>query len=116
MPSPRCRSCRGERRVECPAARDELPARGPLQRRAPSNRRFGNPTLERIFLSSPRLGLVRVRVDRMHPYTQALYAAASNLFDSLGTLEDLGPELANTVANVYYRYALASGNVHNLAL
>jgi len=52
----------------------------------------------------------------MHPYAQALNNAAHNLFDSLGPLEDLGPELANTVANVYYRYALASGHVHNLSL
>ena len=52
----------------------------------------------------------------MNPYALALRDAAYNLFDSLGTLEDLGPELANTVANVYYRYALASGNVDNLAL
>src|SRR5581483_1100897 len=31
-------------------------------------------------------------------------------------LDDLGPELADTVANVYYRYALATGTVSNLAL
>jgi hypothetical protein len=50
------------------------------------------------------------------PYVFALREAAENLFQSLGTLDDLGPELANTVANVYYRYALATGTVSNLAL
>jgi hypothetical protein len=52
----------------------------------------------------------------MDPYAYALQEAAHNLFHSLGTLDDLGPELADTVANVYYRYALATGTVSNLAL
>jgi hypothetical protein len=48
------------------------------------------------------------------PYAYALREAAENLFQSLGTLDDLGPELANTVANVYYRYALATSTVSDL--
>ena len=52
----------------------------------------------------------------MDPYTYALHEAAHNLFQSLGALDDLGPELADTVANVYYRYALVTGTVSNLAL
>ena len=52
----------------------------------------------------------------MDPYTSALREAADNLFHSLGTLDDLGPELADTIANVYYRYALATSTVSNLAL
>jgi hypothetical protein len=51
----------------------------------------------------------------MDAYTCALYEAADNLFRSLGALNDLGPELADTVANVYYRYALATGTVDDLA-
>jgi hypothetical protein len=50
------------------------------------------------------------------PYTYALREAAHNLFQSLGALDDLGPDLADTVANVYYRYALVTGTVSNLAL
>ena len=50
----------------------------------------------------------------MDSYAYALREAADNLFKSLGTLDDLGPELANTVANVYYRYALATGTVSDL--
>ena len=52
----------------------------------------------------------------MDPYTYALREAAHNLFQSLGTLDDLGSDLANTVANVYYKYALVTGTVSNLAL
>ena len=52
----------------------------------------------------------------MDPYTYALHEAAHNLFQSLGALDDLGPELADTVANVYYRYTLVTGTVSNLAL
>jgi len=52
----------------------------------------------------------------MDPYAYALHEAAHNLFQSLGALDDLGPELADTVANVYYRYALVTGTVSNLAL
>jgi hypothetical protein len=50
------------------------------------------------------------------PYTYALHEAAHNLFQSLGALDDLGAELADTVANVYYRYALVTSTVSNLAL
>jgi hypothetical protein len=45
-----------------------------------------------------------------------LWEAADNLFQSLGSLDDLGPELADTVANVYYRYALATGTATDLTL
>jgi hypothetical protein len=50
------------------------------------------------------------------PYNFALREAADNLFKSLGTLDDLGPELADTVANIYYRYALAASTVSDLTL
>jgi hypothetical protein len=50
------------------------------------------------------------------PYTYALREAAENLSRSLGTLDDLGAELADTVANIYYRYALVTGTVSDLVL
>jgi hypothetical protein len=50
------------------------------------------------------------------PYAYALQEAAQNLLLSLGSLDDLGSELADTVANVYYRYALATSTVSDLAL
>jgi hypothetical protein len=50
------------------------------------------------------------------PCALALREAADNLSMSLGNLDDLGPELADTVANVYYRYALATGTANELTL
>ncbi len=52
----------------------------------------------------------------MDPCALALRQAADNLLMSLGHLDDLGPELADTVANVYYRYALATGTANDLTL
>jgi hypothetical protein len=37
---------------------------------------------------------------------RALHEAAQELFTTLGSLNDLGAELSNTVANVYYRFHL----------
>jgi len=44
---------------------------------------------------------------------RALHEAAQDLFTSLGPLNDLGAELSNTVANVYYRFHVMSQNMAN---
>lgn len=50
----------------------------------------------------------QVRVDE-----RALRAAAQDIFTSLGPLNDLGAELSNTVANIYYRFHVMSQNMAN---
>jgi hypothetical protein len=40
----------------------------------------------------------------------ALHKAAEEIFTTLGPLNDLGAELGNTVANVYYRFHLMAQN------
>jgi hypothetical protein len=40
----------------------------------------------------------------------ALHKAAEEIFATLGPLNDLGAELSNTVANVYYRFHLMAQN------
>jgi hypothetical protein len=44
---------------------------------------------------------------------RALHEAAQDIFTSLGPLNDLGAELSNTVANVYYRFHVMSQNIAN---
>jgi hypothetical protein len=44
---------------------------------------------------------------------RALREAAQNIFTSLGPLNDLGAELSNTVANIYYRFHVMSQNMTN---
>jgi len=44
---------------------------------------------------------------------RALHEAARDIFTSLGSLNDLGAELSNTVANVYYRFHVMSQNMAN---
>jgi hypothetical protein len=51
---------------------------------------------------------VEMRLDH-----RALQDAADDLFSTLGALDDLGPELSNTVANVYYRFHLMSRSLTN---
>ena len=46
-------------------------------------------------------------------YKRALHDAAQDIFTSLGPLNDLGPELSNTVANIYYRFHVISQNMAN---
>ena len=41
---------------------------------------------------------------------RALHKAAEEIFTTLGPLNDLGAELSNTVANVYYRFHLMAEN------
>jgi hypothetical protein len=41
---------------------------------------------------------------------RALHKAAEEIFTTLGPLNDLGAELSNTVANVYYRFHLMAQN------
>ena len=41
----------------------------------------------------------------------ALREAAHDMFTSLGPLNDLGAELSNTVANIYYRYHVMCQNM-----
>jgi hypothetical protein len=41
---------------------------------------------------------------------RALHKAAQEIFTTLGPLNDLGAELSNTVANVYYRFHLTAQN------
>lgn len=41
----------------------------------------------------------------------ALQQSARRLFSDLGSLEDLGAELSNTIANIYYRFYLLSENM-----
>ena len=41
---------------------------------------------------------------------RALHKAAEEIFTTLGPLNDLGAELSNTVANVYYRFHLTAEN------
>lgn len=42
---------------------------------------------------------------------RALHEAAQAIFNSLGSLNDLGAELSNTVANIYYRFHVMSQNM-----
>jgi hypothetical protein len=42
---------------------------------------------------------------------RALREAAEDMFTSLGPLNDLGAELCNTVANIYYRYHVMTQNM-----
>jgi len=44
---------------------------------------------------------------------RALREAAQDIFTTLGPLNDLGAELSNTVANVYYRFHLMAQNTEN---
>jgi hypothetical protein len=44
---------------------------------------------------------------------RALREAAQDIFASLGPLNDLGAELSNTVANIYYRFHVMSQNMAN---
>jgi len=44
---------------------------------------------------------------------RALREAAEDMFTSLGPLSDLGAELSNTVANVYYRFHVMRQNMAN---
>jgi hypothetical protein len=46
---------------------------------------------------------------------RALQGAAQDLFNALGPIDDLGKELSNTVANVYYRFHLMSQKMANPA-
>src|SRR5258707_5906262 len=43
----------------------------------------------------------------------ALRGAAQDIFTSLGPLNDLGAELSNTAANIYYRFHVMSQNMAN---
>ena len=47
--------------------------------------------------------------------SQLLQQAAESLFGTLGALDDLGNELSNTVANVYYRF-YAIGDMSQLGV
>jgi hypothetical protein len=44
---------------------------------------------------------------------QVLREAAQDMFTALGPLNDLGAELSNTVANIYYRFHVVSQNMVN---
>jgi hypothetical protein len=39
---------------------------------------------------------------------KVLQEAAAALFRDLGTIDDIGQELSNTVANIYYRFHLVA--------
>src|SRR5262249_37286669 len=55
----------------------------------------------------------RLSPRRMMLNERALHEAAQDIFTSLGPLNDLGPELSNTVANVYYRFHVMRQNMTN---
>jgi hypothetical protein len=44
---------------------------------------------------------------------EVLQQAATALFRDLGTIDDLGQELSNTVANIYYRFHLVAKNIED---
>jgi hypothetical protein len=44
---------------------------------------------------------------------EVLHEAATALFAALGRIDDLGQELSNTVANIYYHFHLVAKNVEN---
>lgn len=50
---------------------------------------------------------------QMNVDERSLDEAAQDIFASLGPLNDLGAELANTVANVYYRFHVMSQDIAN---